>query len=98
MSELRRRYGITDTPRAGARPVKGLRQLARTTTNVCARSWTVKDASLTGIRTLFPILLVHDPHVGSPIHSHILAREFARYLGIDRPAQGGWARVQRGAF
>lgn len=98
MEEIRARYGITENPREGDRSIKGLGQLARTIRNVADGVWTVSEPSLAGFKTVLPVLLVHDAHIGAPLHSHILAREFASYLGVAQPERDGWPRMQRGTF
>jgi hypothetical protein len=85
---LRKKYGVT---RDGGQ-VKGIGQLARALDMVIRSNRSEFDA----VRRIYPVLLVYDPFVASPVHGGFLARELRDLLGkmtIDQTG-GGTARIE----
>lgn len=76
LDEIRRRFVVQDGTEQAERP-KGVGQLARTLERLATGAWIAESADLACAVRIMPILLVHDPHLDAPVHSHFLAQEFA---------------------
>jgi hypothetical protein len=98
LAHIHERYGVVDSPEPGERRVKGFGQLARAVARLADGSWKLEDGlDLGGVRRLIPALVAHDTHLDAPVHSHILAREFAALLGP--PSEPGtWTEALHGPF
>jgi len=99
LAHLRAKYGVVDVPAHGDRAVKGVGQLARSIARLADGDWTPDNIDLRDVDRIIPVLLVHDVHVDAPVHSHILAAEFAAALDAGRQADDwseprlGWLKV-----
>lgn len=84
LDHLRTKYGGDDE----AESAKGVAQLANTIAKLAAGQWT----SVTKIRprsTFYPILLVHDHLIATPLHCSFLDSEFKRLLAPDSTRSDG---------
>ena len=93
LNHLRERYGTAIED--GERP-KGIAQLARAIQNIISGEWKVTGNQFQVTRLIFPILLVHDPTLGAPLHSAFLASEFREALSPDESPEGG--NMRKGSF
>jgi hypothetical protein len=96
LAHVRERYGVTEAPTPGNRPVKGVGQLARSIRELAGSRWAPENVDLRDIDRVIPVLLVHDPHVDAPLHSHILAREFV--TALEETQRSDWAELRLGRF
>lgn len=80
IEEIRRRYSVGGNDGRADRKVKGVGQLARTIEHLATGEWKSEDAEFDPSARIIPILLVHDPHLDAPVHSHVLAQEFAALM------------------
>jgi hypothetical protein len=88
---LREKYG------AGADGLgkKGVVQLANAITKLAGNQWTCNELHLDPRTKIFPILLVNDYLVCTPLHGWFLAEEFSNALKPDEIAPDGTMRKGR---
>lgn len=77
---VRRRYAVGAGDQGADAKAEGVGQLARSIQQLTSGAWRVKDVDLDESARLIPVLLVHDPHMDAPVHSHVLAQEFAELM------------------
>jgi hypothetical protein len=94
LDHLRDKYGVR-TGGQGGRSIKGVGQLARTITNLASGEWTPLTEDFTRVKHLYPVLLVHDPLLDSPVHGKFLAAEFAAALAPEEVGPIGTMRKGR---
>jgi hypothetical protein len=73
---LDEKYAAPDSP---ASQPRGVTQLARAIAKLESGEW-VADDDLSGITTVYPVLLTHDVAFRAPVHSHHLAQRFLEAL------------------
>jgi hypothetical protein len=83
LEHLRARYG-------GKRSRQGYGQLARNINKLSTQEWQPAGIDLTSANRIYPILLVHDDLLDTPLSGHYLAQEFRLQLHPDSLDTGGW--------
>lgn len=78
-NHLRAKYGGD----AEAESAKGVAQLANSITKLASGKWIPEAKKIRRHSTFYPILLVHDHLIATPLHSSFLASEFKRLLVFD---------------
>jgi hypothetical protein len=89
LDQLKERYG--QSPRSDER-AKGYAQLARAITNIARDEWTTVDADFGRVKKIYPILLVHDPLIDTPVVCNFLNTEFCKLLEPDEVIPSGLLR------
>ena len=84
-NHLRAKYGANP----GSNKEKGVAQLAKSINKLVRSEWSCRTLPIKPHATLYPILLVNDPLISTPIHSSFLADEFKRLLAPDSIASNG---------
>lgn len=92
LDHLRERYAIGQSEKD--RP-KGIAQLARTISNVVGGTWTPVGQEFGKVEKVYPVLLVHDSLLDTPVHASFLASEFSNALKPDKIFQDGTMRKGR---
>jgi hypothetical protein len=83
VEHLRMKYGGEETD-------QGYKQLARSIHKISTQEWRPAGIDLTGIKRIYPILLVHDDLLDAPIFGNFFAEEFRLCLQPDSLDTGGW--------
>ena len=65
----------------------GVGQLARNISKLANEKWRVEAEELTGVESVFPLMIVYDDRLDAPLHPRFLALEFARRLYEDDTLQ-----------
>jgi len=89
---LRDRYGIG---KRGERS-KGIAQLATAIANLASGAWVATGEDIEKAKTVYPVLLVHDTLLDTPVHSNFLSSEFKEVLNPDEIFQD--ASMRKGRF
>ena len=89
LDHLREKYGVV--PKSGER-AKGIGQLATAVTNLASQTWAPRDVDFQNVRTIYPILLVYDSFLDSPVHCQFLNSEFKHALTPDAVLQNEMMR------
>jgi hypothetical protein len=76
--EIRKKYGKAETE--GERD-KGVAQLARSIGAIARGEWLGDQGQFTDVKTLYPVLLVHDNRLDTPLFGRFLEQEFRGLLG-----------------
>jgi len=71
---LRKQFGVTEDS------VKGTGQLARVVNALASQQWTGPEGSFAGVRTIYPVLVVHDRGSAAPGFGIFIDAEFRRAL------------------
>lgn len=74
--EIRKKYGKAEGERD-----KGVAQLARSIGAIARGEWLGDHGQFADITTLYPVLLVHDNRLDTPLFGHFLEQEFRSLLG-----------------
>lgn len=98
IEHLRGHYGVSSSPKAGNRRVKGVGQLARAIGCIGDGSLRTVGFNLDGVLRILPVLLVHDVHLNAPAHPHFLAGEFVAALGKEDDVVPQWREMSVGAI
>ena len=85
---MRERYSRTRTPRGGMK-LKGVGQLARTATSLAIGKWAGDGNEFRTVRLIYPVLVVHDSLLTSPVYGNFFASEFATHLQPDSTLPSG---------
>jgi hypothetical protein len=85
---MRERYSRTRTPRGGIK-LKGVGQLARTATSLAIGKWAGDGNEFRAVRLIYPVLIVHDSLLTSPVYGNFFASEFAAHLQPDSTLPSG---------
>jgi len=84
---LRERYGVTykdDTTM-----VKGVGQLARIINEVVLNKLVINDADFSRVQKIYPVLVVHDSLLHSPLYGEFLASEFCELIKPEAITSNG---------
>ena len=71
---LLKQFGVTEDS------VKGTGQLARVVNALASQQWTGPEGSFAGVRTIYPVLVVHDRGSAAPGFGTFIDAEFRRAL------------------
>ena len=74
LEQLRKQFGVTEDS------VKGTGQLARVVNALASQQWTGPEGSFAGVRTIYPVLVVHDRGSAAPGFGIFIDAEFRRAL------------------
>lgn len=88
LAYIRKRYVVTEANASGKQTPKGVGQIARNIKNLADGTWRSDDMELSGIERILTVLVIHDVHLDAPLHSLLLAQEFAAQLGHTQPIDG----------
>lgn len=88
LQAVREKYGVTED-KDGKEKVKGVGQLARTVKLLATKQWLGEHGEFNEARVLYPVLVTHDPFVGTPVYGRFLASEFARLVEPDSVERSG---------
>jgi len=91
LDHLCERYGIGA---AGDRP-RGIGQLAKTISSLASKAWIPIDQDFGQVKMIYPVLLVYDVLIDTPVHTSFLASEFRNALEPDATLQDGTMRKGR---
>ncbi|MGB8683011.1 MAG: hypothetical protein WCD12_09020 [Candidatus Binatus sp.] len=61
----------------------GVGQLARNISKLAKEEWRAEGDELSGVKCVFPVMVVYDDRLDAPLHVRFLAHEFARCLYGD---------------
>lgn len=65
----------------------GIGQLARNISNLASEKWKAEASDVSGVESVFPVMIVYDDRLDAPLHPRFLAIEFAtRLYGVDGPS------------
>jgi len=92
LQHLRQRYGVGG---GGERP-KGIGQLARTISNIVSETWIPVGHNFEKVKWVYPVLLVHDSLLDTPVHVSFLASEFQEALRPNEILRDG--TMKKGGF
>ena len=88
IEQLRERYSVTKKTSSGQK-TKGVGQLARIIKSIAAKTWLGKDDEFNNVERIYPILVVHDSLLTSPVYGNFFASEFKNYLEPDNEQRNG---------
>ncbi len=88
---LREKYSVSEGF-PGDRKSKGVGQLARIVTLLASKGWLGRDGEFSRARLVYPVLIVYDSLLDTPVHAHFLASEFEAYLEPEDRFQSGELR------
>jgi hypothetical protein len=88
---LREKYSVSEGS-PGDRKNKGVGQLARIIKLLASREWLGQDGEFSRVRVVYPVLVVYDSLLDTPVHAHFLASEFEAYLEPEDRFQSGELR------
>lgn len=83
---------VTSRRDGGSPRPKGVAQLARGITALCEEGAFQRNPAFADVKRVYPVMLVHDLLIGTPLHGHFLASEFAELLKPDSTARTGQLR------
>jgi hypothetical protein len=86
LDRLRAQYG--HNPK-GQERAKGYAQLARVIRNVARGEWVPADTNFKEIKKIYPVLLVYDSLLDTPVVCHFLNSEFQKLLEPDETLSNG---------
>ena len=92
LDHLKERYG--QDPR-GEERAKGYAQLARAISNIARGEWTAANPDFGSLKKIYPILLVHDSLLDTPVICNFLNTEFKKLLEPDEVLSSGILRKGR---
>jgi|HubBroStandDraft_6_1064221.scaffolds.fasta_scaffold93533_2 hypothetical protein len=81
VAQLRKKYGVSNVDSQDREERKGVAQLARSIGAVARGEWSGPEGELAKVKTLYPVLVVHDHRLSYPGTGAFLNQEFRRYLG-----------------
>ncbi|MCP4346739.1 MAG: hypothetical protein GY795_14580 [Desulfobacterales bacterium] len=79
LQTMRERYSITQTKK-GKTKLKGVGQLARAAVSIAQGRWKENNEELQSVRTVYPVLIVHDDLLTSPVYGDFFVSEFSDRL------------------
>lgn len=88
LEQLRKRYSATKAM-LSERKIKGVGQLARIIKSIATRKWLGKDDEFNNVKRIYPILVVHDSLLTSPVYGNFFASEFKNNLEPDNEQRNG---------
>lgn len=88
LEAVREKYGVTQDERGGIR-TRGVGQLARTVNLLATKEYLGEYGEFAEARLVYPVLVTHDPFVGTPVYGRFLASEFARLLDPEQTDRVG---------
>jgi hypothetical protein len=91
VTSLRERY-VRSHRDAGEVKRKGVAQLARAVSALADGQSPQRNPGFASLKRLYPVLVVHDVLIGSPLHACFMASEFARELQPDEQRPSGQLR------
>jgi len=84
---IQERYSITKS-KEGSK-LKGVGQLARAITSLATKKWTGNGDEFRAVKLIYPVLVVHDTFLTSPVYGNFFASEFATHLKPDSTLPSG---------
>ncbi len=94
MEAVREKYVVSCRDGGDPRP-KGVAQLARAVTALAHDEAPRRNAPFADLKRLYPVLLVRDEILGTPLHGDFLAAEFSKCLQPDERVRPGLFRKGR---
>lgn len=88
LDELREKYGLSLDDENNIK-IKGVGQLARIVNIITSNAWIDKNSEFKNTKTIFPLLVVHDPFLTAPLHGTFLASEFKSFMSPDKELKTG---------
>lgn len=88
LQSMRERYSITSKSK-GRPKLKGVGQLARAITSLTTKKWAGKGDEFRAVELIYPVLVVHDTFLTSPVYGNFFASEFAAHLEPDSTLPSG---------
>lgn len=88
IEQLRERYSVTNESSSGQK-IKGVGQLARIIKSIAAKTWLGKNDEFNNVKRIYPILVVHDSLLTSPVYGNFFASEFKNNLEPDNEQGNG---------
>ncbi len=85
---LRGKYSVSEGS-PGDRKGKGVGQLARIVKLLASKEWLGRDGEFSRVRLVYPVLVVYDSLLDTPVHAHFLASEFEAHLEPEDRFQSG---------
>ena len=85
---IREKYSINRSSKGG-RKLKGVGQLARIATSLAKGKLSVDGIDFRGVQLIFPVMVVHDKFLTSPVYGNFFASEFAAHLQPDSTLPNG---------
>ena len=84
---IKEKYGVTQT--YNSKSIKGVGQLARIINEVVLNKMEVNGLDLCKVQKIYPVLVVHDSLLHSPLYGEFLASEFKELIAPDSILSNG---------
>lgn len=88
LQQLRQKYSVTEES-SSDRKTKGVGQLARIIKSIAAKKWLGENDEFSSVKRIYPILVIHDSLLTSPVYGQFFASEFKNYLEPDAEQRNG---------
>ena len=88
LQSMRKKYSITSESK-GRSKLKGVGQLARAVTSLATKKWAANGDEFRAVEFIYPVLIVHDAFLTSPVYGSFFASEFAAHLEPDSTLPSG---------
>lgn len=88
LQSMRNKYSVTSNSK-GRSKLKGVGQLARAAKSVATKKWTGNSDEFRTVEFIYPVLIVHDTFLTSPVYGSFFASEFAAHLEPDSTLTSG---------
>jgi len=88
LQSLRNRYSVTCNSK-GRSKLKGVGQLARSVKAISEKKWAGIVDEYRAVEFIYPVLVVHDTFLTSPVYGSFFASEFAAHLEPDTTLPNG---------
>lgn len=88
LQSMRNKYSVTSNSN-GRLKLKGVGQLARAAESLATKKWAGKDDEFRTLQNIYPVLIVHDTFLTSPVYGSFFSSEFAAHLQPDSTLSSG---------
>lgn len=86
--QLRDKYSVSEGS-PNSRKIKGVGQLARITKSIAAKKWLGENNEFSNVKRVYPVLVVHDSLLTSPVYGRFFAAEFRKNIEPDSEQRNG---------
>ncbi len=88
LQSMRNKYSVTSNSK-GRSKLKGVGQLARSVKSLASKKWAGNGDEFRTVGFIYPVLIVHDTFLTSPVYGSFFASEFAAHLEPDSTLASG---------
>jgi hypothetical protein len=88
LQSMRNKYSVASNSK-GRPKLKGVGQLARSAKSLATKKWAGKADEFQSVQFIYPVLIVYDTFLTSPVYGSFFASEFASHLEPDTTLASG---------